>query len=82
MSCPRCGGTSAAEIAAAMSKLIVEKTVFEGPHCHCDDGDGPMPAHSEPEKKAVRAEVTDPMEMSNPTRLVAKAGSATATDQE
>jgi hypothetical protein len=44
MSCPRCGGMSAAELATAMNELVCDKAVIEGPHCHCDEVDSPMEA--------------------------------------
>lgn len=37
MSCPRCEGMSAAELAAAMDALVCEKTLFKGSYCHRED---------------------------------------------
>ena len=61
MSCPSCGGMSAAELVAATEELVCKRSVFEGPHCHCDVVDGPTPACSGPERKAVHAELTESM---------------------
>ena len=40
MSCPRCRGVLAAELADAMAELVCERFVIEGRHCHCDDVEG------------------------------------------
>jgi hypothetical protein len=45
MSCQRCGGVLAAELADAMVELVCERFVIEGRHCHCDDVEGPMQAN-------------------------------------
>jgi late competence protein required for DNA uptake (superfamily II DNA/RNA helicase) len=37
MSCQRCGGVLAAELATAMGKLVCEMSVIENRYCHCDD---------------------------------------------
>jgi hypothetical protein len=37
MSCPRCGGMSAAELAEAMDALVCKKTLLKGSYCHCED---------------------------------------------
>ena len=42
MSCPRCRGVLAAELADAMAKLVCERFVIEGRHCHCDDVERPV----------------------------------------
>jgi hypothetical protein len=42
MSCQRCGGVLASELADAMYKLVCEMAVIEGRHCHCDDIEGPL----------------------------------------
>lgn len=52
MSCPRCGGMSATELAEAMDALVCEKTIFEGSYCHCDDVDSLSRAGSRPEETA------------------------------
>lgn len=44
MSCQRCGGVLAAELAAAMYELVCGRVVIENRHCHCDDFEGPMQA--------------------------------------
>lgn len=41
MSCSRCGGMLAAELAGAMQALVCGLVVIEGRHCHCDDVEGP-----------------------------------------
>jgi hypothetical protein len=41
MSCPRCGGVLAGELAEAMRELVCPMVVIEGRHCHCDDVEGP-----------------------------------------
>ena len=42
MSCQRCGGMLAAELAAAMYELVCSRVVIETRYCHCDDIDSPM----------------------------------------
>lgn len=42
MSCPRCGGVLAAELADAMVQLVCGAFVIEGRHCHCDDVENPV----------------------------------------
>ena len=42
MSCQRCGGVLASELAAAMYELVCEMAVIESRHCHCDDVGGPL----------------------------------------
>ena len=37
MSCRRCGGMLAAELAAAMWELVCTRVVIETRYCHCDD---------------------------------------------
>ena len=44
MSCPRCGGVLATELADAMVHLVCERFVIEGRYCHCDDEDRPVQA--------------------------------------
>lgn len=56
MSCPRCGGMLAAELAAAMDQLVCEMTIITGPHCHCNVIEGSMWACLLPEEKAPAAE--------------------------
>jgi hypothetical protein len=68
MSCPRCGGISVAELAAAMDALVCKKTVFEGSYCHCDD-DGSMWACLLPEEKATATESLDDRKTSERERL-------------
>ena len=41
MSCQRCGGVLAAELAAAMYELVCERAVIESRHCHCADVEDP-----------------------------------------
>jgi hypothetical protein len=41
MSCPRCGGVLAGELAEAMRELVCPMVVIEGRYCHCDDVEGP-----------------------------------------
>lgn len=41
MSCQRCGGVLAAELAAAMYELVCGRAVIESRHCHCADVEGP-----------------------------------------
>ena len=40
MSCQRCGGLLAAELAAALDRLVCSMAVIESRHCHCDDVEG------------------------------------------
>jgi hypothetical protein len=42
MSCQRCGGVLAAELAAAMYELVCGRVVIENRYCHCDDVESPM----------------------------------------
>ena len=42
MSCQRCGGVLAAELAAAMYELVCGRVVIENRYCHCDDDEGPV----------------------------------------
>ena len=42
MSCQRCGGMLAAELAAAMYALVCKKVVIETRYCHCYDIDSPV----------------------------------------
>jgi len=42
MSCQRCGGVLAAELADAMHKLVCEMVAIEGRLCHCDDIEDPL----------------------------------------
>lgn len=37
MSCQRCGGLLAVELAKAMSGLVCRMAVIESRHCHCAD---------------------------------------------
>ncbi|MDF0668494.1 MAG: hypothetical protein P0119_20795 [Nitrospira sp.] len=46
MSCPRCGGMSAADLAAAMDELVCGWAVIDGPYCHCDEIESSMQAGS------------------------------------
>jgi|CXWL01.1.fsa_nt_gi hypothetical protein len=41
MSCQRCGGLLAAELANAMDGLVCSMAVIESRHCHCADVEGP-----------------------------------------
>lgn len=45
MSCQRCGGLLAVELADAMGELVCEKFVIEGRHCHCDDDEALVKAN-------------------------------------
>jgi hypothetical protein len=42
MSCQRCGGVLATELADAMRDLVCGMVVIEGRHCHCDDVEDPV----------------------------------------
>lgn len=42
MSCQRCGGVLAVEVADAMVQLVCGTFVIEGRHCHCDDVENPV----------------------------------------
>lgn len=42
MSCQRCGGLLATELAAAMHDLVCGMVVIEGRYCHCNDVDSPV----------------------------------------
>lgn len=42
MSCQRCGGMLAAELASAMYELVCKKVVIETRYCHCEDIDSPV----------------------------------------
>ena len=42
MSCQRCGGVLASELAEAMVDLVCGRFVIEGRHCHCNDDEDPM----------------------------------------
>ena len=42
MSCQRCGGVLASELADAMVDLVCGRFVIEGRHCHCDDVEDPV----------------------------------------
>ena len=55
MSCPRCGGMLAAELAEAMYELVCEKAVIEGRHCHCDDVENPVQMNLQREGRGVLA---------------------------
>lgn len=46
MSCPRCGGMSAADLVAAMDELICGWAVIDGPYCHCDEAGSSIPPDS------------------------------------
>jgi len=45
MSCQRCGGVLAIELADAMVELVCGRFVIENRHCHCDDVEGPVQAN-------------------------------------
>jgi hypothetical protein len=45
MSCQRCGGVLASELADAMRELVCPLVVIEGRYCHCDDVEGPVHTH-------------------------------------
>jgi hypothetical protein len=42
MSCQRCGGMLAAELASAMYELVCKKVVIETRYCDCADIDSPV----------------------------------------
>lgn len=42
MSCQRCGGVLATDLADAMHELVCAMVVIEGRHCHCDDVEDPV----------------------------------------
>lgn len=44
MSCQRCGGVLAAELAASMYDLVCERAVIENRYCHCVDVESPLEA--------------------------------------
>jgi len=69
MSCPRCGGMLAAELAAMMDTLVCGKTVFESSYCHCDDFDCSMWACLLPEEKAPAAEPPNDCRVSEMEKL-------------
>jgi hypothetical protein len=45
MSCQRCGGMLAVELAAAMYQLVCGKVVMENRYCHCNDAESPVRAY-------------------------------------
>jgi hypothetical protein len=45
MSCQRCGGVLAAELAASMYELVCGRVVVENRYCHCDDVQSPVQAY-------------------------------------
>jgi hypothetical protein len=54
MSCRRCGGVLAAELADAMGELVCEMGAIEGRHCHCDDDiEGPLQVKLQQEGEAL-----------------------------
>jgi hypothetical protein len=55
MSCQRCGGVLASELAAAMYELVCEMAVIESRHCHCDDVEGPLHVKMQREGKGALA---------------------------
>jgi ribosomal protein S27AE len=69
MSCPRCGGMLAAELAAMMDTLVCGKTVFESSYCHCDDFDCSMGACLLPEEAAPAAEPPNDCRVSEMEKL-------------
>ena len=56
MSCQRCGGVLATELAAAMYELVCGKAVIENRYCHCDDVESPVRAYPLREGKGTLAE--------------------------
>ena len=56
MSCQRCGGVLAAELAAAMYELVCGRAVIESRYCHCDDVESPVPADLLRQGRVTRAE--------------------------
>jgi bacterioferritin len=81
MSCPCCGGISAAELVAAMDQLVCDKTVLEGPYCHCDDVDGCKRAPSLPAEKATCVGLTAVRNAPRPARQEGKGGTTTREDK-
>ncbi len=59
MSCPRCGGMSAVDLAAAMDELVCGWAVIEGPYCHCDEIEGSQRACPLRDKSDNSAEPPD-----------------------
>lgn len=55
MSCQRCGGILAAELAAAMYELVCGRVVIENRYCHCDDVEGPVQVDLPREERAALA---------------------------
>jgi len=51
MSCSRCGGMLAADLAAAMDELVCGWAVIDGPYCHCDEVENSMRAGSLRERR-------------------------------
>lgn len=59
MSCSRCGGMSAADLAAAMDELVCGWAVIEGPYCHCDEVESSMRARPLRDKRDNLAELPE-----------------------
>ena len=56
MSCQRCGGVLAVELAAAMYELVCGKGVIENRYCHCDDLESPVRAYPLREGEGIPVE--------------------------
>ena len=55
MSCQRCGGVLAAELAAAMYEWVCGRGVIESRYCHCDDVESPVQMNLQREGRGVLA---------------------------
>ncbi|HSV90180.1 MAG TPA: hypothetical protein VN638_05440 [Nitrospiraceae bacterium] len=55
MSCQRCGGVLAVELADAMVQLVCGMVVIESRHCHCDDGEDPVQTDMSRERRLALA---------------------------
>ena len=56
MSCQRCGGVLAAELAAAMHELVCGVGVIKNRYCHCDDVNSLVQADLPRQGRVARAE--------------------------
>ena len=55
MSCQRCGGVLAVELADAMVQLVCGTVVIESRHCHCDEGEDPVQTNMPRERRVALA---------------------------
>jgi bacterioferritin len=72
---------SAAELDAAMDQLVCDKTVTEGPYCHCDEVDRSTQACALLAEKATCVGPTDARNASSPARQGVKDGTTTREDK-